>query len=159
MKNFQPRMVIFLACVLLFGVSCNDDSGDSPTMPLVPANVSGVWTFSGQLTKNACDFDTASSISGDITIYQSGDNVSTGRIEFLDMDFIYAGTVTGNSLSMAAVDPYIFQSDGSTRHIGSGISIQNIKDNSGSGSLNLTWKCIQGCTGRCQTVWTGTWTR
>ena len=166
MKNFQPRMVIFLACMLLFGVSCNDDDSDggNPISPLSTTNVSGAWTFTGQLTRNECELNAYSSINGDIYITQSGSRVSTPRVDLLveygeSWFFYYAGTTTGSRVSMAATDPYVSRSDGAVIHFGSGIEMQNINDHSANGSLNVTGKCIQGCTGSCQTIWTGPWTR
>ena len=164
MRNPTDRIIIFLACLLLFVVACSDDGdGGNPISPL-SANVSGAWTFTGQLTRNECELNAYSSINGDIYITQSGSRVSTPRVDLLveygeSWFFYYAGTATGSRVSMAATDPYVLRDNGTVIHFGSGIEMQNINDHSASGSLNVTGKCIQGCTGSCQTIWTGTWTR
>jgi hypothetical protein len=145
--------------ISLIGISCGD--GDDSTEPGL--DVSGVWRFVGVLTQNACDLDTFLSLSGDISFTQVGSSVSTPVVYLSiirngsDWFFTYAGTLTGNDISMAAVDPYVLQSGGVVIHYGSGIDIQDIENNSGTGSLNITGSCIQGCTGSCQTIWTGTW--
>jgi hypothetical protein len=68
-------------------------------------------------------------------------------------------TVSGNNIHMAATDPYVYRNAGEVIHFGSGIDIQNIENKAGTGSLNVTGACIEGCTGSCQTIWTGTWTK
>ena len=164
MKYSQPLLSVVLCLMLLGLVSCSDDDGDSITLS-TPINAAGVWDFAGQLTKNTCELDVTSPISGGITFNQNGSIVNTSTI-YLSLtrddttwNFRYAGTVTGKSLSMAATDPYVLQQSGAVIHFGSGIDIQNINNNAGTGSLHLTGQCIQGCTGSCQTIWTGTCTK
>jgi type 1 fimbria pilin len=165
MKNFNKCLTLAVILTLGLLMSCSDDN-DSPTSPLGPVNVSGTWSFSGQLTKNTCEFDTGTSRTGKFTFTQTGSNVSTGRVDHSDLGeggeglyFYYSGTVNGNSVSLAATDPYVLQNGGEVVHFGSGMEIQNISDDSGDGSLNITGQCVQGCSGSCQTIWTGTWTK
>ncbi len=136
--------------------------GGSTTGPSGPINVEGLWRFVGQLVSDSCEF-TAGPFNGTFQFYQTGSTVTTSRIDLTiggtDMFFTYRGTVTGSTVSMAAVDPYVIQGGGIVFHLGSGIDIQNIQNNSGSGSFNLTGKFIQGDSGTCQTVWSGTWTK
>jgi hypothetical protein len=140
-------------------LSGGGDDGDSGG----PLSVAGVWKFAGQLTQDACDIASGSGFTANMSFYQSGSTVSTRQIDLTiggtHMYFTYAGTVTGNNISMAAVDPYVLQGGGTVIHFGSGIEVQNIKDNSGPGSYNITGSCIQGCSGGCQTIWSGTWTK
>jgi hypothetical protein len=154
-------VIVFICMAALMLTACGDDDDDNDiTGPVGPINVAGPWSFAGQLTKNTCNFNVASTLTANITFNQSGTTVSTPRVDFsFGPYFYYQGTVSGNNVSMAAVDPYVSQSGGSVVHLGSGIDIANIQNNSGSGSLNLTGQCIQGCTGSCQTIWTGTWTK
>lgn len=168
MKKDAKRFVsvgVLLLMIVAVCAGCDGSSNSSPTSPLSFINVAGPWYFAGQLTRNTCNFDAISPISGTITFNQSDAIVNTNRVALsvvrsgATWDFIYAGTVSGNNVSMAATDPYVFQSGGSVIHFGSGIDIQNIQNNVGNGSLNVTGQCIQGCTGSCQTVWTGTWTK
>jgi hypothetical protein len=164
MKTFQSRwaFICVLMAVMMLATACGDDD---PTGPATPANVDGVWEFQGVLSLNTCEFEAAQTISGSATFNQNGTEVSTPRlglnvIEGIEMTFVYYGTVTGNAVSMAAVDPYVAQDGDIVIHYGSGIEVQDIEDDSdGVGSLNITGACIQGCTGSCQTVWSGTWTK
>ncbi|PIE34275.1 hypothetical protein CSA56_07770 [candidate division KSB3 bacterium] len=161
--NLYKVLPVF-ACLLLLIVSCGGGGSSSPTSASGPINVAGVWSFTGQLTNNACNLDAVSPISGDIDLTQSGAIVTTGRVD-LSVErgsswfFHYAGTVTGNNVSLSARDPYVFRRDGRVTHFGSGIDIQNIQNGTGTGSLNVTGQCIQGCTGSCQTIWSGSWTK
>lgn len=153
-------VVVFLCMLALVMTACGDDDDDDITGPSGPINVAGLWNFSGQLTQNSCNFDVPATLIANIIFNQNGSIVSTPRVDFsFGPYFYYQGTVSGNNVSMAAVDPYVSQSGGSVIHIGSGIDIANIQNNSGAGSLNLTGQCIQGCTGSCQTIWTGTWSK
>ncbi|MBD3306070.1 hypothetical protein GF339_06760 [candidate division KSB3 bacterium] len=157
--------IALLLLVVVVGGGCSDDGSDSPTSPLAAStNVTGVWNFAGQLVRNSCELDALSPISGNISLNQSGLTVSTGRVDLIvergsSWYFYYAGTVTGNNVNMSATDPYVLRDGGTVIHFGSGIDIQNIQNNVGSGSLNITGQCIQGCTGSCQTIWSGTWTK
>ncbi|PIE28669.1 hypothetical protein CSA57_12940 [candidate division KSB3 bacterium] len=162
--NMYKVLPVF-ACLLLLIVSCGGGgSSSSPTSASGPIDAAGVWSFTGQLTKNTCELDALSPISGDITLTQSGAIVTTGRVD-LSVErgsswfFYYAGTVTGNNVSLSAKDPYVFRRGGMVTHFGSGIEIQNIQNNTGTGSMNVTGQCIQGCSGSCQTIWSGSWTR
>lgn len=161
MMNGQKRFVAVLVLMLATLVSCSDDGDDNPTIPATSA-VSGQWAFLGQLTNDTCEL-TSGPFNGTFQFNQSGSTVTTPQIDLtiggLDMYFTYQGTVTGNSVSMAAVDPYVLDNGGTVFHLGSGINIQNIQNNSGSGSFNITGQFVQGGSGSCQTVWTGTWTK
>lgn len=164
MKKDKKYLIRVVALLIIIVVSCVGCGGDGGTSPFTVLDVAGVWNFVGQLTRNTCNLDAISPISGDITFNQSEAIVNTGRVN-LSIErgstwfFYYAGTVTGSNVSMAATDPYVYQSGGTVIHFGSGIDIQNIQNNVGSGTLNVTGQCIQGCTGSCQTIWTGTWTK
>ncbi len=163
MRKFKKRFVFALLLMVVGIASCGGGS-DSPTTPSGPVNVSGLWNFDGRLTRDTCyDLTPGSRFTASITFFQSGSTVTTRQVDItiggMNMFFTYRGRVTGNNLSMAAVDPYVWQDGGSVIHLGSGIDIQNIRNNAGSGSYNLTGQCIQGCTGSCQTIWTGTWTK
>ena len=161
MKNRKKWLIIVLICVLgMVITSCGDDDDDGPTSPSGPINVAGLWNFVGQLTRNACNLNVPTSLVANITFIQNGATVSTPRVDFsFGPYFYYQGTVTGNNVSMAALDPYVSQSGSTIIHLGSGIDISNIQYDTGSGSLNLTGQCIQGCTGSCQTIWSGTWAK
>ena len=161
MKNYEKRLMLMLALMLVFVVSCSSSSNSTGPEIL---DVAGVWGFIGQLTQDTCGVGAGySSLIASITFNQSGNSVSTGRVDFalgnFQPYFTYAGTLTGNNVSMAAVDPYVLQDGGTVIHFGSGIDVQNIQDDAGSGSLNFTGACIQGCTGSCQTIWSGTWAK
>ena len=103
MNMYNKRLMIVLVCMLLMVVSCGGDGGSSPTSVSSPINVSGVWSFVGQLTRNTCNLDAISPISGSISITQTGSIVETGRVELrvvttgATWSFFYAGTVTGNN--------------------------------------------------------------
>lgn len=162
-KRFTYAAILLLMVVVACG-GCDSDSSSNPTGPLTITNVAGPWSFSGQITRNTCNLDAYSTLSGTITFTQSGSSVSTGRVDLsigrdLNWWFYYAGTVTGNNVILAATNPYVLRSGNTVIHYGSGIDINNIQNNAGSGSLNVTGQCIEGCTGSCQTIWTGTWTK
>ncbi len=162
MEKFKSRLVVVLALMLVGVVSCSSSS--DPSGPSI-LDVAGIWNFVGQLTQNTCNLDAVSTLGGNMTFNQNGSAVSTGQISLGIINggsawsFIYSGTLTGSNVSMAAANPYVLTSGGTVIHFGSGIEVQNIQDNAGTGSLNITGACIQGCTGGCQTIWTGTWTK
>lgn len=164
MKNNKKLVQFVLGCLCLLGMmtACGgDDGGSSATSPSTPLNVTGTWGFSGQLSSNTCNntSPTQSRVAS-IPLSQSGTSVTSSAVIFESgIYFIYQGSVTGNSLNMAARDPYPFQDGGTVIHLGSGFNIQNIQNNSGSGSFNLTLAYVQGGTGSCQQVWSGTWTK
>ncbi len=160
MKKFNNRLIVVLVLMLVGVMSCKKSSSD-PSGPSI-LDVEGIWSFVGQLTQDTCGFGVNSLIAS-INFNQVGNNVSTGRVDFtfgnFQPYFSYAGTLTGNNVSMAATDPYVLSGGGVVEHFGSGIDVQNIQNNAGTGSLNFTDACIQGCTGSCQVIWTGTWTK
>ncbi len=163
MKMQKMGCVFLLVCVAAALVACGSDD-NSPSSPSILSTVGGVWRFAGQLTQNACELDAYSPVTGDVTINQAGSIVNT-PVVYLTIErgsrwyFTYAGTVSGSNVSMAAVDPYVFRSGSRVIHFGSGVDIRNVSNNVGSGTLNVTGSCIQGCTGNCQTIWSGTWTK
>ncbi len=144
--------------LLAGGGDDDDDDSDGGTI-----SVFGDWEFTGSLIQDGCDFGAGSSFSGSLNFIQNGSNVAipdvTLSVGGTSMYFSYAGSIRGKNVSLAAVDPYVWQSGGTVIHLGSGVEIQNIKNNAGSGSFNITGDCIQGCTGNCQTAWSGNWTR
>lgn len=163
MKNDKKLVQFVLVCLSLLGMltACGgDDGGSSATSPSTPINVTGTWNFSGQLSSNTCNATPAQSYRLIVPLSQSGTAVESAPVVFENgIYFIYRGSVTGNSLNMAAADPYPFQDGGTVIHLGSGFNIQNIQNNSGNGTFNLTLAYVQGGTGSCQEVWSGTWTK
>lgn len=163
MKNDKKLVQLVLGCLCLLGMmtACGgDDGGSSATSPSTPINVTGTWNFSGQLSSNTCNTTPAQSAVLAIQLFQSGTTVTSSQVVFeTGAYFTYRGSVAGNSLNMAAVDPYVVQGGGMVIHMGSGFAIQNIQNNSGSGSFNLTLAYVQGGTGSCQEVWSGSWTK
>lgn len=138
----------------------DDDNGSSGEGTL---SVSGVWSFSGQKTSDTCTelfnfpntatetIDVAQDLTALVAIHVNG-NILSGGWQF-------EGRVRGNSFELAASNPNVYIDGELTIHEGCGFNVNNISDNSGTGTMNVTIECISGCREYCQTVWTGTWTR
>ena len=164
MKTTRNLLIIVVTLMLFALVSCHSDNDDDATSPSTILDVSGLWNFVGQLVQDACGMNaSAGGFNGTFQFNQSGTTVTTPRIDMTvggtGLYFYYSGTVSGKNVSLAALDPYVFTSGSQVIHLGSGIDIQNIENNVGQGTLNLTGQIVQGGTGSCQTIWNGTWTK
>ena len=164
MKSYKTWLTIFLVLILTILVSCGGDNGSSPTAPLGFINVAGNWSFSGQMTLNTCRFAWPASATMLISVAQDGQNLR-GQItggNIINQGSM-AGTVTGNSFELVATRPQTQTIDGCTVSFGGGLNVNNIRNNSGTGSINSTVDPVGGdCSGfqlPCSVVHTGTWTR
>ncbi len=137
-------------------------SGDDDDDELL--DVTGEWVFEGTVTADTCSFlDTGfpEDTSERILMHQDNTTLSAEHRlgDVLRGNWAFSGTLHGDVWELAANNPNEETEDGCTYSLGSGMEAHSIDNNKGNGTFNVTINTISGCSGSCQIVWSGVWTR
>ncbi len=127
-------------------------------------DVAGEWVFEGIVTADTCSFlDTGfpEETSERILMFQDNTTLSAEHRlgDVLRGNWDFSGTLRGDVWELAANNPNEVTEDGCTYSLGSGMEAHSINNNKGNGTFNVTINTISGCSGACQIVWSGVWTR
>jgi hypothetical protein len=152
--------------ILLICSGCGG-GGSSPTTPTSSADISGVWSFSGQMTRDTCTtvsprFPSSATEEIEIVIddvepsimlltaYHRRGNLLRGDVMFLGM-----ADSRNNSFELMQEASIIAPDLSYGWYVE--LDTNNIRGNSATGTMTATVVIIAG--GTCQVVWTGNWTK
>jgi len=137
-----------------------DDDSDDGSLP-----VFGNWEFSGDVLKDTCDFlmpGLPTTAREALNIEQSGSGLTASHQlgNVLQGEWRFTGKLTDNNFQLTSVNPFTGTSGfDCTYSMTAEVNVENIVDNSGIGGLLINVTGVSGCSGSCQGVWPGTWTR
>lgn len=137
----------------------DDDDDDTELL-----DMNGEWVFSGDISADTCwfvDMGYPTSTSERILVHQNGTAITAEHRlgDVLRGNWTFAGSAGSDTFTLAATNPLTETYDGCTVSLGAGMDAHSVQDRTGNGTMNITANAIEGCSGSCQIVWSGTWER
>ena len=156
--------------VILAGVAACSGDGTSTT-PSEPSDVAGTWSFAGQRLGDTCEalgywqlqnLTSPTTLTEVLNVTGTGNPLSGQHVSgnLLTGTWQFSGLFINTGFSLAVLTPNV--SD-----VGNGCILQEraemlvpaIQDNQGLGTFSVSYAGEGTCSGSCQAVWSGIWTK
>ena len=156
--------------VILAGITaCNSSS--TPTTPSQPSDVAGTWSFVGTKLSDTCqdlgywqlqNLTPPTTLTEILTVTATGNpligqhvtgNLLTGAWQF-------SGVFVNTGFFLTVLTPNVYNAgNGCTLEERAEMIVPAIQNNQGIGTFSVSYVGVGTCSGSCQAVWSGIWTK
>ena len=159
----------YLVVILIGVASCSGDS--TPTTPSQPSDVAGTWSFVGQRLSDTCQalgYWQLQNITPPTTLTEVLNVTATGNPligqhvsgNLLTGTWQFSGLFINTGFSLAVLTPMVYPAvNGCILQERAEMLVPAIENDQGLGTFNVSYAGTETCSGSCQAVWTGIWTK